>query len=118
MLASIDDVVEATTNSTIIIDGRDSNVYFGEEVDAFSGTYGHIPSAENIPVASFWNPDSTYIDLEQIKNEVIEIVGTDKQEVIVYCSVGGYGSVLQFILSELFDYKNIKLYDGSSQEWA
>jgi thiosulfate/3-mercaptopyruvate sulfurtransferase len=40
------------------------------------------------------------------------------KEIIVYCGVGGYASTMYFVLSEVHGYKNVKIYDGSAQEWT
>ncbi|MEM2093542.1 MAG: rhodanese-like domain-containing protein, partial [Candidatus Bathyarchaeia archaeon] len=47
------------------------------------------------------------------------IAGSDvSKEVIVYCGVGGYASTMYFVLSEVLGYRNVKVYDGSAQEWS
>jgi thiosulfate/3-mercaptopyruvate sulfurtransferase len=38
-------------------------------------------------------------------------------EIIVYCSIGGYSSAWWFVLTQILGIKNVKLYDGSAQEW-
>jgi thiosulfate/3-mercaptopyruvate sulfurtransferase len=40
------------------------------------------------------------------------------REIIVYCGVGGYASTNYFVLSEVLGYENVKIYDGSAQEWT
>jgi thiosulfate/3-mercaptopyruvate sulfurtransferase len=40
------------------------------------------------------------------------------QEIIVYCGVGGYASSWWFVLTQVLGYENVKIYDGSAQEWA
>ena len=40
------------------------------------------------------------------------------REVILYCDTGRLASGWWFYLSEVLGYKNVKMYDGSSQEWA
>ena len=48
-----------------------------------------------------------------------EVVGKAKgKEIIVYCGVGGYASTAYFVLSEVLRYNNVRLYDGSAQEWT
>jgi len=47
------------------------------------------------------------------------IVGRDKsREIIIYCGVGGYSSTWWFVLTELLGYTDVKIYDGSAQEWT
>ena len=36
----------------------------------------------------------------------------------MYCGVGGYASVLWFVLSEALRYEHVLFYDGSAQEWS
>jgi len=43
--------------------------------------------------------------------------GASKKEIVVYCEVGGYAATWCFLLSQLFGYENVKLYDGSMEEW-
>jgi len=46
-------------------------------------------------------------------------VGEDKsKEILVYCDSGRVASVWWYLLSESFGYKNVKLYDGSVQDFA
>jgi thiosulfate/3-mercaptopyruvate sulfurtransferase len=44
--------------------------------------------------------------------------GPRSQEIIVYCGVGGYASSWWFVLTQVLGYENVKIYDGSAQEWA
>ena len=48
-----------------------------------------------------------------------DVVGSDKdKEIIAYCGVGGYASTVWFVLTQILDYTNVKVYDGSAQEWV
>jgi thiosulfate/3-mercaptopyruvate sulfurtransferase len=47
------------------------------------------------------------------------VLGKDaSKEIIVYCGVGGYASSLWFMLHEVIGYPNVKIYEGSIQEWT
>jgi len=47
------------------------------------------------------------------------VAGKDKdQEIICYCGAGGYASAWWFLLTQLFGYTNVKIYDGSMEAWA
>jgi thiosulfate/3-mercaptopyruvate sulfurtransferase len=49
----------------------------------------------------------------------LAVLGKDlSQEIIVYCGVGGYASPLYYALTQGIGYKNVKIYDGSMQEWS
>jgi thiosulfate/3-mercaptopyruvate sulfurtransferase len=45
------------------------------------------------------------------------ICGNKDKEVILYCGAGPFASVWSFILTEMLGYTNVKVYDGSMQEW-
>ncbi len=79
---------------------------------------GHIPGAVNVDWEETVNEDGTFKSesaLEDIYNEAG--IGNDK-EIITYCTNGYAGSVAWFELSEMLQYSNVKLYDGSWEEWG
>ena len=48
-----------------------------------------------------------------------ETVGEDTgKEIVVYCDSGRFASAWWFLLREAFGYKDVKVYDGSAQDWA
>lgn len=111
--------VNSKDPETIIVDTRDSDVYFGVTVEPFSSVPGHIPGAKNLPVPWLWVENRTYRDIEAIRAMVSGVVGNDKsREIIVYCGAGGYTFELGFVLTEMLGYTNVKLYDGSYEEWT
>ena len=98
----------------VIIDARLPEDYFG-----ITQERGHIQSAINLPAPWAFNSDGTFRDKEDLKAMAAGLVGKDTQkEIIVYCEVGGFASTWWFILSEVLGYPNVKLYDGSFQEWS
>ncbi|MBS7641085.1 MAG: rhodanese-like domain-containing protein [Candidatus Bathyarchaeia archaeon] len=111
--------VESKSSDAVIIDARDPHVYFGIAVEEFSPIPGHIKGAKNLPAPWLWENLRTYKPLEVIGEAVSSVVGEDKsREIIVYCGVGGYTFMWGFILTEALGYTNVKLYDGSYEEWA
>lgn len=125
--------VENHIGKAVIIDARDAIVYFGVEVEPWAPSEndrGHIPSARSLPAPWIWdiNPDETYYtykDREALNKMASRVIcdpcgykGHGDQEIIVYCGVGGYASSWWFVLTQVLGYKNVKVYDGSAQEWA
>lgn len=111
--------VSSKRSDSVIIDARDPQVYFGISVEEFSPVPGHIKGAKNLPAPWLWENLRTYKPLDVIKEAVSSLVGEDKsREIIIYCGVGGYTFAWGFILSEALGYTNVKLYDGSYEEWA
>lgn len=111
--------VKANTGNALIVDTRDAEVYAGNVTEPWASKAGHIPGAVSLPAPSLWNNDGTYKSKTQIESTVSKVVGDDRnREIIVYCGVGGYASTAWFALTRILDYKHVKVFDGSSQEWA
>jgi thiosulfate/3-mercaptopyruvate sulfurtransferase len=117
------DYVKKQIGKAVIIDARDSNVYSGKIVEPFAKKPGHIPKAKSLPAPWIWNHDPggayTYKDSKTLGTMAAGVVGgPGSQEIIVYCGVGGYASSWWFVLTQVLGYQNVKIYDGSAQEWA
>jgi thiosulfate/3-mercaptopyruvate sulfurtransferase len=108
----------------VIIDARNADVYFGVTLEPWA-TAGHIPGATCLPTRWLWNAGEdyyTYKDIDVLRDIASSVVGgrpaLSSKEIIVYCGVGGYTSTMYFVLSEVLGYGNVKMYDGSAQEWT
>lgn len=113
------DYVKERIGKAVLIDGRDPDDYFGAKIDGFADMRGHIPTARCLPMIWVWEPDGTYRPFEMIGEMASGVVGKDKdQEIICYCGAGGYASAWWFLLTQLFGYTNVKIYDGSMEAWA
>jgi thiosulfate/3-mercaptopyruvate sulfurtransferase len=118
--------VQEHRGNTVIIDARDVEVYFGAVVEPFAEKAGHIPGARSLPAPWIWNwnPDGayTYKDPQALGTMASAVIGgsgtAGSQEIIVYCGVGGYASSWWFVMTQIIGYQNVKVYDGSAQEWA
>jgi thiosulfate/3-mercaptopyruvate sulfurtransferase len=122
--------VKKSIRKADIIDARDADVYYGATIEPYALKEGHIPSAKCLPAPWIWELDQTqtyytFKDpeiLSAMASGVIEETWGCKwhspQEIIVYCGVGGYASSWWFVLTQVLGYENVKLYDGSAQEWV
>jgi thiosulfate/3-mercaptopyruvate sulfurtransferase len=119
--------VKKHSRDAVIIDARDSNVYFGAITEPFAKKAGHIPSARSLPTPWIWDMnanDGTYVykNSEMLRAVASGVIGQSadpkSQEIIVYCGVGGYASSWWFVLTQVLGYQNVKIYDGSAQEWV
>jgi thiosulfate/3-mercaptopyruvate sulfurtransferase len=128
LLVSID-YVKRHLRKAVIIDGRDADVYFGVTIEPFALKAGHIPSAKCLPAPWIWElaSDDIYLykDMEILDDMASGVIrehkghtGHSGKEIIVYCGVGGYASSWWFVLTQVLGYHNVKLYDGSAQEWV
>ena len=120
--------VESKIGKSIIIDARDEIVYCGDVMEPWTTAAGHIPTARNLPTPTLWNVEVgedgnaiyiTYKDFLTLWRMVYSVVGWNWfREIIVYCGVGGYASTVYFVLTEVLGYWNVRMYDGSAQEWT
>jgi thiosulfate/3-mercaptopyruvate sulfurtransferase len=112
LLASKSDVV-ARMGKAILVDNRVPEDYFG-----ISAKPGHIKGSVNLPSPWAFSNDGTFRREEDLQAMAAGVIGTDRsKEVILYCGVGGYSSTWWFILTQIFSYRNARIYDGSMEEW-
>jgi thiosulfate/3-mercaptopyruvate sulfurtransferase len=110
--------VEESIGKALIIDAREADVYFGATVEAFAPKAGHIPGAKSLPAPWIWNADGTFKTADILRELISGIIEKDSaKEIIVYCNIGGYASAWWFVLTQVLGLKNVRLYDGSAQEW-
>jgi thiosulfate/3-mercaptopyruvate sulfurtransferase len=97
-----------------IVDSRTPEDYFG-----VASQPGHIRNAVNLPTPWIFESDGTYRKGEDLGTMASGVLGANKsKEVIVYCGVGGYASSWWFVLTQVLGYRNVKIYDGSMEEWS
>lgn len=102
------------SEKTIIVDARIKNIYDGDP--AGQPRDGHIAGAKNIPYTEMLDA-TTYVfkPSDQLKEYFTPVASTDK-ELVAYCFIGQTASVV-YMAGRILGY-NMKLYDGSIQEWS
>ncbi len=115
-------------SKSVILEGREPDIYYGIIQEPWTTRAGHIPSAKNLPAPWFWTFEKdkkgaitygTWKDADVIREMALTVLGEDaSKEIIVYCGVGGYASPVWFALTQMIGYTNVKFYDGSMQEWS
>ena len=108
-----------------MVDVRSPQEYSGEKTqlpnfpDEGALRGGHIPGAASIPWSKAANEDSTFKDVDALKELYIEQEELDPNEdTIAYCRIGERSSHTWFVLKYLLGFKNVKNYDGSWTEWG
>jgi thiosulfate/3-mercaptopyruvate sulfurtransferase len=122
------DYVEGKIGKSVIAEAREADIYFGIIQEPWTQRAGHIPSAKCLPSPWFWTFEKdekggikygTWKNINEVREMAFAVLGKDvSQEIIVYCGVGGYASPLYYVLTQGIGYKNVKIYDGSMQEWS
>ncbi len=103
---------------SILIDNRSPELFFGITTEPWALKPGHIKGARSLPTPWIFQPDGLLRSQSELESMAHGVVGRDKgKEIIAYCGVGAYASVWSYILTELLGYRNVKVYDGSLQEW-
>jgi thiosulfate/3-mercaptopyruvate sulfurtransferase len=104
---------------SVVVDNRTPELFFGMTTESWAPKPGHIKSATNLPAPWAFQPNGLLRSQSELESMANNVIGTNKtKEVITYCGVGAYASVWSYILTELLGYKNVKVYDGSMQEWV
>lgn len=103
-----------------IVDAREAFEYFGNYLRAGEWTRrGHIPTAKSLPAFWVWNENLRFKSMDELQDMAAGVVGTVlSREIIIYCGVGGLSPTWFLLLSEEFGYQNVKIFNGSVQEWS
>ena len=99
-----------------VIDARDLVFYDGTEPGNDEDVRGHVPHAVSIPFTSLTNDDGIVRSREEL-TALFRGAGVEEGDVIaVYCHIGQQGTAIVFA-ARLIGH-DVKLYDGSFQDWA
>jgi len=111
--------IEGKIGKATIVDARGPEFFFGVAKLDFVAKAGHIPQAVNLPSAWLFTKEGTFKNKDELKAMAKGVVGENiNKEIIAYCDTGRLASAAWFLFSEILGYKNVRLYDGSMQEWA
>ncbi len=98
-----------------IIDARDAGFYL-DTLDAEMPRGGHIPGARSLPYGDVVVEDLHVKPTEELKR-MFEAAGAAPGDTVVsYCHIGQQGTLV-FFAARLLGY-NVRLYDGSFQDWS
>ncbi|MCK9197246.1 MAG: sulfurtransferase [Syntrophales bacterium] len=113
------DYVVSRLGKAIFVDVREPVLFSGMEKQEFVQKAGHIPGAVNLPASAAYTKLGTFKKKEDLERIAVAAVGTDKsREIITYCDAGKCCPTWAFILTRVLGYKNVRLYDGSFEEWT
>lgn len=120
-----DHVLHSIGNKEVVIlDHRSPEEYLGQRVnlpgnpDVGAERYGRIPGAIHIPFVSLLNDDTTFKSTGEIAKIVQPHVPAPDAEVISYCRLSHRATLACFAMTEILQFKNVRVYDGSWTEWG
>ena len=122
LLATVGDVEKMVGEGGQILDPLSQDVYLGLKLKkGVVPKRGHIPGAKNMPFDVLVNSGpkgATLYPVEQLK-KVAAAVGVDPSKpIITHCNTGHIASLGWFVMHELLDGKQTRVYDGSMEEWS
>lgn len=113
------DYVSKNLGKAVIVDVREPDFFKGIKKLDFVAKTGHIAKAVNLPTSQAYKQDGTYKDKGELSKIASGAVGNDMtKEIITYCDTGKVCTAWSFLLTELMGYKDVKTYDGSTEEWT
>lgn len=119
ILATTQDVQNATGGGMQIVDGRTADYYLGQRITADVAIKGHIPGARMLAHTELTNEKTNLFKSGDELRRLAQEMGIDAaRPTISYCNTGHLASGPWFVMYELLGNKNAKLYDGSLHEWT
>jgi len=112
--ARLDDVLAAKERNVTLVDSRPETFFSGQEKHKAIATGGHIPGAINLPHHHAFGPDFRLKDRASLAKAFAPAKG---KAAIAYCNTGHWAATDWFVLSEVLNQPNVKLYDGSMLEY-
>jgi thiosulfate/3-mercaptopyruvate sulfurtransferase len=80
--------------------------------------YGRIPGARHLFFEDMLNADKSFKPPEALASVVARRGVAHDKDVILYCRLSHRATVLYFALTQLLDFENVRVYDGSWTEWG
>ncbi len=111
-------------NVPLILDGRSPEEYSGQRVGGPGGPdvgavrYGRIPGAKHLYFEELLDANRAFRPAPELQRIVEARGAAPDRDIVTYCRMSHRATVLQFALTELLDFKHVKVYDGSWTEWG
>lgn len=100
--------------SAVVVDARMKRFYDGDPTG--NPRDGHITGAKNIPYPDLLDSSFQFKHTDQLTGYFQPVVPDKKTEIVTYCFIGQTASVV-YMAGRFLGY-NVKVYDGSMQEWS
>ncbi|MGW8183248.1 MAG: sulfurtransferase [Burkholderiales bacterium] len=111
-------------DAALFLDGRSPEEYRGERVggpgsaDEGALRYGRIPGAKHLYFEELLDDKKAFKSIPELEKLFQSRGSGPDRDIIAYCRMSHRATVLYFALTQLLGYKNVKIYDGSWNEWG
>lgn len=111
--------VKDRLGKAILVDVREPFLFSGEKKQAFVERKGHLPGSINLPASEAYTKSGAFKAKNVLESIVEKKLGSDKsKEIITYCDTGKCCPTWAFVLKNVLEYRNVRLYDGGVEEWS
>ena len=119
IIASKEDVLAVKNKTGHLIDSRPSDMFLGINTSFPALRTGTIPNAINIPNAWLLKNNTLYFQEKENIQKILDYSDISKQDgQISFCNAGLESSLTWFVISEILEYPNHRLYEASLGEWS
>jgi thiosulfate/3-mercaptopyruvate sulfurtransferase len=114
------DAFAGKVGTALVVDVREPAFFNGEKKLEFVARTGHIKGAVNLPAGSLlFSEAGTYKPMADLKALAVKVLGEDLgKEIVLYCDTGKVATGWWLPITQAFGYTDVKVYDGSSEEWS
>lgn len=118
VLAALDD------KATVILDARSPEEYSGKRVGGPGGPdvgavrYGRIPGARHLYYGDLLKADNSFKPAAELAALIGRHAAAPDEKIIAYCRMSHRATVVHFALTQILEFTNVRVYDGSWIEWG
>lgn len=106
-------------NKIPMIEARPPQFYYGMDQSDGVKRKGHIAGGTSYFWKNSFEADETVKSKEELKEVLINGMELDpSKEMMVYCTGGLEASMNWYILTQVLNFKDVKIYDASMKEWG
>jgi len=120
ILIETGDVVASLDDPRVLrLDARPAEQYFGAEKAGPAKAPGRIPDSLGLDQALFFTPEGSLKPRDEIAGIVpARALNGDVDTIVSYCNTGHWAATNWFVLSQVLEQDNVRLYDASMTGWT
>jgi thiosulfate/3-mercaptopyruvate sulfurtransferase len=106
-------------NKIPMVEARPPQFYFGLEESEGVRRKGHISGGSSYFWKNSFEADETVKSADALKEILVQGMQLDpSKEMMVYCTGGLEASMNWYVLTQVLNFKDVKIYDASLKEWG